>query len=64
MKYEFKMSISKLMRVVGRSAHGIHFTGERYVKYRNTCLTLFGQEYDGLERIVDDSWNPFRLPRA
>jgi len=58
------MSRGKRLKSVGRSAHGIHFTGERYVKYRNTCLTLFGQEYDGLERIVDDSWNPFRLPRA
>jgi len=56
--------MAKNVYIVGRSAHGIHFTGERYVKYRNTCLTLFGQEYDGLERIVDDSWNPFRLPRA
>ncbi|KKR10527.1 MAG: hypothetical protein UT38_C0011G0038, partial [Microgenomates group bacterium GW2011_GWA2_39_19] len=41
------MSRGKRLKSVGRSAHGIHFTGERYVKYRNTCLTLFGQEYDG-----------------
>jgi len=35
-----------------------------YIKYRNSFLTLFGQEYDGLERMVNDSWNPFKLPRA
>jgi hypothetical protein len=50
---------------VGRSAHGIHFWDrDRYVKYRQRCLELFGEDYYQLKNRIYEHWNPFRLQRA
>jgi len=47
---------------VGRSTHSVHFSDpQRFINYRDRCLKLFGQEYDGLGGKIYDSWNPFRL---
>jgi len=56
------MSTYILESCVGRSAHSIHFSDpQRFINYRDRCLKLFGQEYDGLGGKIYDSWNPFRL---
>jgi len=47
---------------VGRSAHGIHFSErERYEKYRQRCLELFGEDYYKLPHRIHDNWHPFRI---
>jgi len=47
---------------VGRSAHGIHFSDrDRYIKYRQRCLELFGQDYYKLPNRIYEHWHPFRI---
>ncbi|OGY06797.1 MAG: hypothetical protein A2694_00570 [Candidatus Blackburnbacteria bacterium RIFCSPHIGHO2_01_FULL_40_17] len=56
---KLKLEVFKLLSKNPSYQHDVEYSVR---KYKNTYK--LGQEYDGLERIVDDSWNPFRLPRA